>query len=574
MEEIERGGVGVRRAVGVVCAIGVALCSGVSREGHGGCLEGAEGMGEKNEWIEEDPFAGVYIPECFQDSSIVWGLLGEIWRDYEWREGEREVDVLREGEMQGEEEEGEEEKEEEKEEKEGPLELHLRRERRRRRREDQKNMKKKWNIPVPRSVLKGATVEDVERVIVANKQALESISEEYRAELEGRTECRINSLEWLEALRKVLKKSLEDLKRRRGEKEGKDEAEIEKVIELVEKAIVGYEAELKDRRKYLRERVNKWLRLYSCAFNQCLENKEDVTKAIRKGEDAAKKAMITAMIRQKRSRRGAVNGKVYMVVVRGIEKGLEDLARGRPIEDIRRSPCVVYRIYKARECKGVRRDGGNEKKEHSLYHVKNTFFFVATSAIHFDISRKCYFRKASKEERVQDVPSPFLQQIGELKERLGKISCRADIFLNVCFLYDGAGEGIERLRREGERVRDRVALEMEELDVVEEVYRLICRKECAGEYEGERVETLLTEMIESYVKEKGERGDGDLERVLRAFYRVMKRSGHGECAGEKREDGSCRIASLRDYKVARVAKWLKAVAEEVGVMGGRNWSVA
>lgn len=430
---------------------------------------------------------------------------------------------------------------------------------------------KRWKESVSKHDLKNASIAGLEQIVQLNRKVLEQLWTKHQADLKNRTQCRVGSIEWISDARDMLEAIEDDLKE--GVQGGEEQQKEAGMIELLGDAIKGYNEELEDRREFLSSAVQSWIPQYIGALDQFLLHKESVVEMIRSGECTKKQEA-------EMKKRLDLHLFTYRMLKNLIEKGFEDLARGREIEDIRRNPYAVCKVDKTRGWRGV---GGKksygQNPTYSINHIKNTFFCMPLSTFLYDCyntwpPREDKARRAKESEKDKGRLFYFFRRQEDLEQRLFVLRSAIPACLeSLCFQMRGRSDA-EKARAELEEIREKVASRAEEIKTLKDVWEYV-----AAYYEKnggrEQVKPVLSmEAVESYVKREIESTTGDLERVLRVLYRVMRESGHEESVQRRKEEGVEEHCISKNHRYRMLKKWLTGLSSDVDGMERRMTSLA
>lgn len=434
--------------------------------------------------------------------------------------------------------------------------------------------RRKWKAKISTDLPRQHTSERIEEVLSVNRAGLDEILARCQAELDGRTGCREGSLEWIETLKGALEGAVEALKRK---DQGEDDAR--QVIELVAKAVKGYEDELESRKAYLKTVIGECLPPYLRILQIFADNKERVLMALanEKGghmfkhlENIPTSACTSTSTSASPPTSTKIAHQTYQMVLTVIRKGLEDLAEDRRIEDLRRHPTLSARIDRQREWRAVISSVSGEKTfTHVLHHLKNTLLFLPLSTIYYDSIQSSQL-KDKKTMAAQGVLSPFFRKHNELRERLRTLELSTDVFLTPLAqwhsLEDGGVEA-ECRREEKEKLKRQVILGMEELQAVEDVHNYMAEYYRERKTERGLNHILFMEGVESYIKSEGEKGAASLGNTLQMLYRAMRRSGYNtEAATEQRRDKKIISSLINSNRTGSVQAWIGAFSREIDEM--------
>lgn len=456
----------------------------------------------------------------------------------------------------GEKRKGEDESEGEEEESEGE------RERRGRGKKPKKKKAKskkcqEWMSEVPLYILPNTTVEKLERVIEANKQALHEIYEAHIQEQEKKAGCKTGSLEWIERAKEVLKEAANTM--------GKEEGERE-LTELLKSAVKVYEKELEDRERVARAAMTKWIPEYRKAFDALLKEKETVASLFTSGNWDAKVYQM--------AKDSNVPFNSYTMIVKVLQKGLEDLEMGRPIRDIRRSDAVTRKLVKRREFRSELCGTNRERTYTGLeHHVKNTLFYPVIAALWYNHLHSQPHR--GKKLSISSVT--IYAKVEECESTLRYLEARRrDLEETLCSGAEGEGEG-EREQSEEKRnslreIQELIASRREKGRLLSDICRRV--ENYVLEYKASGAEmhsSSYLEVVETYlIGEDGKRDgkrDGRLEETLKALYKMMEESGHLENVRKRRRGEDAAKNYLKDeYKLKIMRQWMNAIDIEVIVI--------
>lgn len=394
----------------------------------------------------------------------------------------------------------------------------------------------KWRTDVPQEVLQGATQADLETVIAANKASLAALRNDQLTDLDNSTGCRTGSLEWIERIGALLKGVAEKMEGRgeSGEEMGEG---AEGLLDLVGQTARRYEVEASERRSFLEESANTSIPCYLSLLEGLLLYKETVLEIIRSEECAIIGGRVLAKILNTRAPTCAL-----MITV--IKKGLEDMAMGREIEDVRRHENVSARIDKRREIRSFESERGQYGVSVAKP-LKHTLFYITMAALWYDCASDRYCFRYWDKRMGGEASLNFGAKAGAFRKRLEKILEKASEL----------GEG-----EEAREVRHRVETLIGEIETVCSVYMhgLAYLAEGGTFF---RRQILYIEAAETYLKNEAERENGDLEKLLAILYKAMRESGHLEVLQRESEETDLKGRYWHNsYKYKIAAAWLKIVS--------------
>lgn len=371
-----------------------------------------------------------------------------------------------------------------------------------------------------RDALKKARVEALERVIEVNKRALDELMEKHKADLEGRTGCRIGSLEWIDNVKETLRRVAEKM----------DQREIR---ELLENAVERYREELKEKTAAIKNALHKWIPRYKKALKAFYRKRETVAQLFRNGKwnDNV----------HRMAKRARIHAQSYKMIAKILQQGLGDVAKGQDIQDLR-NDCGARKSLG--EIRTFRSDRNTEAEQNAHkgveHHIKNTIFYPVMAALSSDYHR----RDNHKYKKTKKSFAPVYEKLADCLESLGDLKKKV--------------ESLEELRNK------KVTMRKEEVKVLGSVCGYLegyVKK--VRVLAGQDFRVLYMEGVEAYVMEQERRGGGRLERVMRALYRITVEIGHLENVMRKRRGEEVKGYLSTNYKNRIMAKWVKAVRSEV-----------
>lgn len=425
-----------------------------------------------------------------------------------------------------------------------------------------------WKKKVPKGLLQGVNAETLERVVLANKEALEDINEKHMMDLNNETGCQVGSLEWISEIRDIVEAICDDIKNSR-EEEGEKREKARERIELLENIVEAYSLEWKKKRKFLTEAVDQWIPQYAQAFKELLANKEFVTELIRSG--AALKGLDWRPAEKFRT----FHVTVYVSLIDILKKGLEDMAKGKAVEDLRRNPTISTRLEGVKKCGSYEEDGSGEEKGLGSFvgSIKHTIFSVPFSLCFNDrASRSKLARRRGGREANKEASSSFSypENLVRIRMQFRNLQSKITELLDSLDAHEKKGEEeMAELRRQVVQLRRRIVGGRKKMGLILDIHKYIF--DHLGEYRraGGHKRGIYTEIFESYMKKEIEKEDGDLESVVRILYAVMEESGHGRSVRAWGKEGALYVGgvdfdcSIR-YKLAPA--WIQAVSQQLAQM--------
>lgn len=406
---------------------------------------------------------------------------------------------------------------------------------------------------LPEHILRSATVENLEEVIDKNIKVLDAVREASVKDLEGQTDCKAGSLEWIARAQGQLKHVLEKMGREGEEEEEEEEKEIK---QLLRSAVKGYEEELRDRREFLARVTQFWIPRYRKALDSLLEHKEKVMELLQAGRlDSIHLGAVKKL---------DVHFQALKSMARVVKRGIEDAVEQREIGDIRRNERLSITIEKRRTYKmteGSSKDG--KHPTYARYHVKHTFFYPISAALTYNRSIK------NSEKRRKMAKSRVLQiRLEECRDTYRALE-KDRAHLDVCLaLSRRRGEEGRRIEKRLEGIKTLIASRIAEVEILEDAYKYV--EECVVVEEGRALSASFMhlsylEAIESYFMGEGEKGVERLEEVLKTFYRMGRESGHLKNLREM--DGGEEMENRymdEGYKYRMMSDWLAAIHRVAG----------